>query len=215
MNWLMLLALFGIGDVLAILDLTQAKLGIGVPPGWKVRAIRGQKAPDIEVRNDGDGLLLRIHGSGRAAWYYRELPKPQAEASIALRWDWRVLEAPSSADMRIEKLDDSPMRIYVVFGKPGIFGNSARIIFYTFGNAEPQGFSRGSYVSDKLHVIRVDGFAERKKWLEHSMNPFADYRRIWKRSPPPITAIGVMQDTDQTRAAATAELRRLELVPLQ
>ena len=38
----------------------------------------------------------------------------------------------------------------------------------------------------------------------------ADFRRIWGKEPPPITAIGVMQDTDDTGAMAVAELRRLE-----
>ena len=50
-----------------ILDLAGARLGAGVPPGWKVRAVRGQQAPEIEVRNDGEGAVLRIHGAGRAA----------------------------------------------------------------------------------------------------------------------------------------------------
>lgn len=198
---------------LVILDLSGARLGTGVPSGWKVRAVRGQRAPSIEVRNDGEGPVLRIHGAGRAAWFYRELSPEVAEADGSLRWSWRVLDAPASADLRNEKVDDSPIRVFVVFGKPGIFGRSARIIFYTFGNAEPSGFARASFVSDKLHLIRIDGAAERTSWREHTINPFDDYRRIWKRKPPAITAIGVMQDTDQTRAQATAELRALEWIP--
>ena len=124
-----------------------------------------------------------------------------------------MLEAPAEADLREESRDDSPMRVFVVFGKQGFFRNSARIIFYTFGNAEPSGLDRPSTVSDKLHVIRVDGAAQRGAWQEHAVNPFADYRRIWGKTPPAVTAVGVMQDTDQTRAEASAELRRLAWVP--
>ncbi|HEV2018817.1 MAG TPA: DUF3047 domain-containing protein [Gemmatimonadaceae bacterium] len=213
MRFMMLLIVLAVSERMDILDLTGARLGAGVPPGWKVRAVRGQRAPEIEVRNDGDGPVLRVHGAGRAAWFYRELSPELAESGGALRWSWRVLDAPAVADMRTEKLDDSPIRVYVVFGKPGIFRNSARIIFYTFGNAEPSGYARASFVSDKLYVIRVDGVAERTRWHEHTVDPFADYRRVWKRKPPAITAVGVMQDTDQTRARATAEIRQLEWIP--
>ncbi len=210
---LALLLLAGIlVEPVAILSLADAPLRAGLPPGWKVRNIRGQAAPDIEVRNDGDGPVLRIHGAGRAAWFYRELPAQLTESSGSLDWSWRVVKAPTGADLRDEKTDDSPLRVYVVFGKPGLFGGSSRVIFYTFGSAEPTGYARASFVSDKLHVIRVGGAPDVGHWSENSVKPFTDYRRIWRRKPPPITAVGVMQDTDQTRTRAVAELRRLEWV---
>lgn len=198
---------------LEILDLASARLGPGAPSGWKVRAVRGQQAPEIEIRNDGQGALLRIQGAGRAAWFYRELASELAESAGALQWSWRVLAAPAEADLRVEQRDDAPIRVFVVFGTQGFFRRSARIIFYTFGNAEPLAFERASFSSDKLHVIRVDGARERASWQEHAVDPFADYRRIWNQAPPAITAVGVMQDTDQTHEQATAELRRLAWVP--
>lgn len=210
---MMLLLLSLAQDPVRILDVDRAPLREGVPAGWQVRAVRGQAAPTVEIANDGGGAVMRIRGAGRAAWFYRALKPQLTEPDGALHWSWRVLEAPAGADLRSESLDDSPIRVYVVFGKPGFFGKSARIIFYTFGNDEPAQFQRASFGSDKLHVIRMDGSAERQQWREHSVAPFADYRRIWKGTPPPITAVGVMQDTDQTRAQATAEIRRLDWTP--
>ena len=52
--------------------------------------------------------------------------------------------------------------------------------------------------------------AARARWNDLTMNPSADYRRIRGSNAPAITAIGVMQDTEQTGAPAVAELRRLE-----
>ncbi|MGH7702855.1 MAG: DUF3047 domain-containing protein [Gemmatimonadales bacterium] len=207
----LLLLLGQAGAPLDILRLAEAAPGAGVPPGWKVRPVRGQIVPDTEIRGEGDGPVFRVTGAGRAAWFYRELSPRLPEAAGSLHWSWRVLEAPAGTDLRAKQTDDSPIRVYVVFGKPGgLFGGSGRIIFYTYGNSEPPDYSGASLVGDKLHVIRVDGAAERGVWQEHGVEPFADYRRIWHRNPPPITAIGVMQDTDQTRAMAAAELRRLE-----
>ncbi len=200
-----------IGAPLDILRLHETPIGPGIPVGWKVRAVRGQTAPDAEIRGEDAGPVFRVSGAGRAAWFYRELAPQVSEAAGALHWSWRVLEAPPGADLRQKQTDDSPIRVYVVFGKPGgLFGGSGRIIFYSFGNAEPGDYARSSHVSNKLHVIRVDGVAERGSWQDHTVEPFADFRRIWGKDPPPITAIGVMQDTDQTRAMAVAELRRLE-----
>lgn len=196
-----------------LLDLSGVRLGPGVPPGWQVRPVRGQQLPETEVARDGDWSVLRIRGAGRAAWFYRQLDKELAESAGALQWSWRVLAAPADADLRIEERDDAPIRVFVVFGTPGVFRRSARILFYTFGNAEPSGFERPSFTSDKLHIIRVDGVAEHGSWRGHAVRPFADYRRIWKGAPPGITAVGVMQDTDQTRAQANAEIRQLAWVP--
>lgn len=211
------LALVVLAGVLAgpvvILSLANAPVRAGVPPGWKIRNIRGQIAPEIEVRNDGQGPVLRIHGTGRAAWFYRELPAQLAEAPGSLDWSWRVVQTATGADLRSEKTDDSPLRVYVVFGKPGVFGGSSRVIFYTFGADEPVGYARASFVSDKLHMIRMGGTPDVGRWTDHSVKPFADYRQIWKRRPPPITAVGVMQDTDQTRSRAVGEVRRLVWVP--
>ncbi len=209
--WLALVLLAGLlAEPLAILSLANAPLRAGVPPGWKVRNIRGQTAPEIEIRNDGEGPVLRIRGAGRAAWFYRELPTQLAESPGSLAWSWRVVQAPIGADLRQQRTDDSPLRVYVVFGEPGPFGGSSRVIFYTFGGAEPDDYARASFVSDKLHVIRVGGTPDVGSWKEHAVNPFTDYRRVWRRKPPPVTAVGVMQDTDQTRAMAVAEMRRLE-----
>ena len=196
---------------LDILRLADSPIGPGMPIGWQVRAVRGQAAPDAEIRREDDGPVFRVSGAGRAAWFYHELSPQISEAPGTLHWSWRVLQAPLKADLRQKQTDDSPIRVYVVFGKPGgLFGGSGRIIFYSFGNTEPGEYARASHVSNKLHVIRVDGASERGSWQDHTVEPFADFRRIWGKEPPPITAIGVMQDTDDTGAMAVAELRRLE-----
>ena len=212
MTWLALLvAVVQFAGSLDLLGLSTATPGPGIPPSWKVRLVRGQSTPTTELLREEGTSVFRLSGAGRAAWFFRELSPELTESPGSLDWSWRVIEAPPAADLRAKETDDSPIRVYVVFGKPGgLFGGAGRIIFYTFGNAEPGDFSRPSHGSNRVHVIRVDGAGELRLWRDHSVGPFADYRRIWHRDPPPITAIGVMQDTDQTGERAVAELRRLE-----
>ncbi len=200
----------GPGD---LLRLEQAAIGPGAPPGWQIRPVKGQTAPAFEVDSAGPDRVVRISGMGQAAWFYRDLRRERIAPGSVVRWSWRVLEAPATADLQGREADDSPIRVYVVFGNPGkLFGGSGRIIFYSFGNAEPEGYAARSHVSGRLHIVRVDGAGERGVWREHAVDPGADYRRFWQREPPAITAIGLMQDTDQTDGRAVAELRQLELV---
>jgi hypothetical protein len=203
-----ILAFFA-GDLLRLAD---AEIGAGAPPGWQVRPVKGRRAPDFEVRADGADRVVRLSGMGQAAFFYRDLRGEAVPEGSELRWSWRVLESPERADLRSRETDDSPIRVYVAFGKPGgLFGGSGRIIFYSFGNEEPDGYAARSHVSGRIHIVRVDGAAERGAWRDHAVDPAADYRRIWRRDPPAISAIGLMQDTDQLGDRAVAELRRLEL----
>ncbi len=95
---------------------------------------------------------------------------------------------------------------------PGaLFGGSGRIIFYSFGNEEPYGYAAPSHLGDRMHIVRVDGASEHGVWRQHAAHPASDYRRIRGRRPPPITAIGLMQNTHQTEHRAVAEIRRLDL----
>ena len=208
-----LLMVWFVGPAADLLNLREAEIGPGTPPGWLVRPVRGQSVPEIEVRDDGVMRALRISGQRRAAWFVHELKQQPPSKGSVLHWSWRVLQSPATADLRTKTLDDSPIRIFVVFGNPAaLFGGSGRIIFYSFGNREPEGYSGPSHVGgQRVHIVRVDGAAERSDWREHRVEPAADYQRIWGRTPPPITAIGAMQDTDQTGVYAVAELRRLVL----
>jgi len=200
------------GTTTSLLDLHAPDPVTGLPTGWKVRPVKGQPAPTYTIAEDEDGVpVLRVSGAGAAAWANHELADPIPVGAGRLRWSWRVLEIPEPADLRDRDTDDSAIRIYVVFGKPGsLFNGSGRVIFYTWGNTEPEGLTRRSFVSDRLQIVRVAGKMEADgTWRDHEVDPFADYRTFWNREPPPITAVGLMQDTDMTRSMAVAELRHL------
>lgn len=195
-----------------LLVLDQAPLGPGLPAGWEVRAVKGFERPQVEVALVDGRRVVRVAGAGRAGWIHRDL-RPLGRREVdSLRWSWRVLSAPATSDLTAQATDDSPIRLYVIFGNPrAVLGGSGRIIFYSFGNAEPVGYQDRSHVSGRIQVVKVDGAADRGVWREHVVDPDADYRRIWRRLPPAITGIGLMQDTDQTGERAMAEVRWLEL----
>ncbi len=189
--------------------------GATLPADWGVRAVRGHDAPTTQIRDEEDGTHLVVMGKGKAAWFHRQLEQPIAEVTGKLVWSWRIDESPPTINLAHESTDDSPMRVFVVFGQPGFFGRPPRTIFYTFGGGEADGYARRSFASDRAHVIRVDGAPEIGFWRDNAVDPFVDFRRVWDASPPPITAVGIMQDTDQTGARAKAALRYLKWIPNQ
>jgi hypothetical protein len=198
---------------LDLLALDRAMAGDAVPPGWAVRAVRGQRAPESAVMDSAGARFFRIGGEGRAAWYVRELPTPFAPARVALTWRWRVPVAPRGADLRREATDDAALRIFVVFARQSMFERTPRTLFYCTGGDEAAGYARASFASPRLHVIRASGADANAGWEMIAVDPFADYQRIWGEAPPAIVAVGIMQDTDQTRAATLADVQSLTWSP--
>ncbi len=207
-SWFLLLSLGGPQD---FLNLDRATLGSGGLDGWELRPVKGATMPRIEVREVGGDRVLRVSGADAAGWFHRRLAPPIEERPGTLQWSWRVLRSPAEADLRSRERDDAPLRIFVVFGNPrSLFGGSGRIVFYTWGNREPEGLTQPSFVSGRMQIVRMAGTPEvGPHWRDEVVHPFDDYRRFWKREPPPITAVGVMQDTDMTGGGAVAELREL------
>lgn len=192
-----------------LLGLAGSPPGADLPPGWRVRAVSGVPEPDFSIRELAEGRSLRVEGRGAAAWAYHELETPLAGEEGRLRWSWRTLEAPRGADLDHPGRDDAALRVYVVFGSPGPFGR-ARAIFYSWDGRASPARERPAFESARMAVVPVvERGARGDRWRSESVQPFRDYRRFWGGEPPPIRAVGVMQDTDDTGSSAAAELRAL------
>ncbi|MEM7353732.1 MAG: DUF3047 domain-containing protein [Acidobacteriota bacterium] len=200
-----------------LIRLDSSSEGVGLPEGWTVRPVAKASTPMFSIRRDVDRKVLRVEGMKAAAWAQRELDRPIEPTAGSLDWSWRVLQLPQGADLRRADLDDAALRLYVVFGRPDrLMARGGRIIFYTWGNTEPEGLTQKSFVSDKIQIVRVAGAMEADgQWRDHRVQPFEDYRRFWNRQPPAITAVGLMQDTDMTGGKAISEIRSLTWHPAE
>jgi Protein of unknown function (DUF3047) len=191
-----------------LLQLTEHPTGAALPSGWQVRAVRGQQAPASAIVDSAGLRYLRITGTARAAWFVRELTMPLASAG-RLSWSWRVPLAPAGASMDAAKSDDAALRVFVVFARRGVFETTPRALFYTLSNGAPPVLASGPR-RRPLASIAVAEPDMTRNWQEVTADPIADYRRLWHADAPRIVAIGVMQDTDQTRSAAIGDLMTLK-----
>ena len=195
-----------------LLGLHRVDPAVGLPASWSIRDVRGAGRPEFEVIREADGEpVLRIISRDDAVFAYSIREPPLREDGNRLRWRWRTRTPIVGADLRKKSEDDSPLRLFVVFSdrvlNEGRFLRGGRAIFYTWGNQEPAGSRFPSHVSDQLAiwVLRDAGDAT-GDWHEEARDPFADYRTFFGDEPPPIRAIGLIPDTDQTEAEAIAEL---------
>ncbi len=187
-----------------LLRLGASASGARLPPGWTVRAVRGVKAPASRVVDSAGMQFLRIEGRGTAAWFGHRVDFAATPAA-RLSWRWRIPVAPAGADLRVERYDDAAARIFVSFDTPTFLGRPPRTLFYSAGGAEPDGYARASFVSGALQVIRITP-PPTGTWADVTVDPVADYMRIFGSSPPRISGVGVMQDSEQTGSRAVADI---------
>jgi hypothetical protein len=99
--------------------------------------------------------------------------------------------------------------VFVVFARRGVFETTPRALFYTVADGTPPELTTGPR-RRPLASIAVGEPGRTRNWQEVTADPIADYRRLWHADAPRIVAIGVMQDTDQTRSAAIGDLMDLK-----
>jgi hypothetical protein len=129
----------------------------------------------------------------------------------------------AKSDMLTKAGDDFPARVYVLFDyderKLPVFERvkiaAARMIYgdpipvaalcYVWDNRQPPGFTAWSAYTTRLRMIVArSGREQAGRWVEESHDVAADFRRAFGEEPPPIAAIVVAVDTDNTGEKATS-----------
>jgi hypothetical protein len=184
----------------ALTNLGTAAPGPGLPDGWELRRVRGAPPPAFEVR---EGQQLRIETTGGAGFALYRLPRPLGVARGALVWDWRTDTPAREANLRQRERDDAPVRVVVVF-------RDGRVLFYSWGNAEPRGEIFPSWTGPTRVVVVLRGAEDADgSWRSERRDPFADYLGAFQRPPQPIVAVGVSADMDMLGGRSLAEVRGL------
>lgn len=196
-------------DTVRLDGLDRTRPGEPVPYGWQLRAVNGERAPTAGVVWHPDGPAMMLTAAGAAGQSWLELEEALQPGHGDLQWRWRVAAHVAAANLRDPERDDAPGRVFVAFGRQGLFARP-RMIFYTWGGPEARGEAFLSHVSDRLAVVVVRNAADPAgTWLQESRDVLADYRDAFGEEPDGITSVGLMIDTDQTGAWASVQLADL------
>ena len=154
-----------------------------------------------------------------------------------LSWRWNIPQALENSVNSVNRIEDTPARVVVTFegGRDdlppadqitydlalAVAGTELPFatIMYVWDPRLPHGAVIDHHLSTRVKMIVVGGPSYRLgDWDDEVANVLADYRRLFEAEPPKVKTVGIMSDTDNTGATATAyfgDIRFLRSPPIK
>jgi hypothetical protein len=206
----------------AVTAFSSAAAG-AIPAPWRVVTVpKIPRHTRYEIVAAGDDYVLRVIADGS----YANLVHPlSGERGTRLSWRWRVQQPIEHADLRRKDGDDVPARVCVLFDLPlerlsladrlkvragrALFDPdlpAASICYVWDRRIEPGTWLANAYTDRvQMLVLRRGGYGV---WAEESRDLAADFARAFPHEAqyglPPLAAIGVSADGDNTGGASLA-----------
>jgi len=203
--------------------------------GWRVAALPQQKPPvtRFSAETVGDRLALRIEA--RASYGNLVFEPASGAMPSRLAWAWRVQQPVPASDISSKAGDDVPAKVCLSFALP-----LARVPFverqllrlarsrsgedlpaatlcWVWGGSASQGQLLDSPYTRRLRYIVLRAQDEAlDTWFEESRDVAADFRRAFgdeAGAPPPLLAVIVGGDADNTGAHSVAHVAALRWLP--
>lgn len=214
-------------------------VGERVGSGWQFSGLPEQKLP--RTRYDSVSLdgqrVLRVEAQGSYGHLVHDLPPSAVPASGQLAWRWRLDRANARADLRQKAGDDVALKVCVSFDLPlaqvpfverqvlrlarSRTGQAlpAATVCYVWDPSLPAGTVLDNAYSRRLRMIIVRGQGDALgAWVDERRDVAADLRRLFGdelggagTALPPLTAIAVSADADNTGADSLGYVTSVEL----
>jgi Protein of unknown function (DUF3047) len=198
--------------------------------GWRLVGLPQQKLPMTSfTRIDGD--LMRVDANAS----YGNLVNDAPGRGNTLVWRWRLDKPVDRADLRRKEGDDAALKVCAMFDLPlsalpfwerqkmrlarTLSGEDlpAATLCYIWDPALPSGTLLNNAYTPRLRWIVLRGSGEPlEAWREEKRDLAADFQRAFgDESPtlPPLKAIAVGADADNTGGQSQARLSRPVLQP--
>lgn len=211
--WLLILSFFSISAFSAEgprwLDQFQPQDEGRFPSNWK--KIQG-RADIYTVQVESGNSYLAARANQAAGMILTEA-KVKPKDFPKLKWRWRAKRFPTGADETGKNgKNDSAASVYVVFDK-GMTKYTKDTLRYTWSgspNPKKMTIKAKDYV---FYVIQENRDTPLDQWVEEEVDFAEDYRKLFKKDPPPVMAIGVQSDSDDTKTSSWADYDDFVLIP--
>ncbi|MCA1803576.1 MAG: DUF3047 domain-containing protein [Rhodothermaceae bacterium] len=192
-----------------------------IPDGWEILRFRGLKPTEYSLTELDGRRVVKAESDGSSSGMMRRVKIDLNEYPI-LEWSWMVGNLIEKGDVTRKDGDDYPARIYLMFdyslknlswGQRNliritriVYGRvPSRAINYIYANREQPGLIRENPYTDLVTMIVVDSGEENTgQWRTYRRNILEDYRSIYGEDPPPVEAIAIMTDSDDTGESAVS-----------
>jgi hypothetical protein len=202
---------------------------------WHVAGLPRQSKPltRFTVERVDERVALRVEADHSYGLLVHELP--QVSAAGHLRWSWRLQQANTAVDLRKRGGDDTPARVCVSFdlpldSVPFTERQLLRLARSTSGERLPAATLCYVWGHDEAHEAHIDNPYTRRLryvvlrnvsdasgvWFDESRDIAADFKQSFSDEspqPPPLVAVGVGADSDNTGAHTVAHVTALRLEP--
>jgi len=209
---------------------------LGEPSAWAAAPLPAQKLPPTRFEVvDLEGVRsLRIVAEGSYGNLVHQVP-PAAATAGTLRWRWRLEEPIAGADLKTRAGDDAAVKVCALFDLPDeripfVERQLMRVARLASGQRLPGAtlcyvwapLAAAGQVLPNAHTRRMRWIvlqgqgAPLGSWREERRDLRADFLRAFgdeAAEPPPLVAVLVGADADNTGGRGRAVLQALELAP--
>ncbi len=210
-------------SVLEVGIFSRGSPGEGFPTGWKPLTFKKiEKHTAYTLVKDGETVVVKAESHASASGLVREIRIDPNEYPI-VQWRWKVANILKKADVRKKEGDDYPARIYITFeydsSKLTFFEKTkyeaVRVLYgqypplaainYIWESHAPVGTVVANPFTNRAMMIVVESGAEKvNQWICEERNVLEDYKKAFGGTPPKISGVAIMTDTDNTGESATA-----------
>lgn len=200
-----------------------AAVGMSVPPGWEVTTLPKVPAPTVYSIVEDDGVhVLRADARGSMAGLTYRL-RADVAVSPRLAWRWKVNRVVEQGAFGSKRGDDFAARVYVLFDYDvsrlpfaarmklklarAVYGDAipAAALCYVWDARAAEGSTAWSPFTDRMRMIVATSGADRAgQWVAVERDVAADFRAAFGEEAPPVIAVAVATDTDNTGETVSA-----------
>ena len=204
-------------------------------PAWRVVGLPNQSLPftrySAEVIEGRAAVRVQAQASyGNLVHDLAAVPAPRT-----LRWSWRVQQANALTDLRSKAGDDTVVKVCLSFDLsmdrvPFMERQALRLarastdqalpaatLCWVWGGAEAKGELLPDPYSRRVrYIVLRQSQDPLATWFDETRDVAADFRRAFGDESidvPPVTAVIVSGDGDNTRASSVAHVADLRLAP--
>lgn len=206
-----------------------------LPAPWRLVGLPSGKAPlaQFEIATEGNEKVLKLATDKTYGTALHEVKPTVLAPGSMLKWRWRLEQELPLADLTSKATDDAAIKVCAMFDMPldklGFLERSllqiarrssaerlpAATLCYVWDHKLPVGSELPNAYSPRLRYVVLDsGEKQRGQWLAHERDLAADLQRAFGHefdTPPPLVAIVVGADSDNTKGRSLAYLGDLVL----
>jgi hypothetical protein len=189
---------------------------------WQHHTFPGKSANQFAYLQLDGRLAMGVRSKGAASMLRKTVSIDPAQLA-SLRFSWKVPSLIEGADMAQPEKSDSPVRLVLAFEgdrsrlspRDHMLSELARAItgedmpyatlMYVWSSHHAPGTVLKSSRTDRIRKLVLESGPNRlNRWLDYERDIRADFVQAYGEEPGRLIAVGIMTDTDNTRASTQA-----------